>query len=1484
MGFAPEAVQSDHELERRSTESASAKEAAGNAFTPFHAGVLSAFGTDGSDGSSQRIVTSPIMRHAASGEIRVLALRRAQQGIGNHNTQHLVSRLQRSPVIQRECSCGGTCEACQEKGASPIEESEETGVVQRHAAGGTGSEATVSADVIPADSPGRPLDHGTRSFMESRFGTDFSDVRVHTDTRAADSADALAANAYTTGRDIYFAAGKYTPTSQEGQHLLAHELTHTIQQESSASQVASSRAGGGVLVGGANDWLETEAEHTANTVVHTGTEVGKPSTGSATAVRRDLKSTAAAIWDATGGRVASAAGAIWDEAKETAAAFVDRMFPGLLPLLRNAGNYLFEKITSGMDKMFSGIASRVQKQGVVGAITGFLGEIAGSLGKSLGQLVTGSCHSMVEAASTLIHFIKAIGGEAFAELSKIAKDVGDFFSEIWHDYGAPALDAIKEVAGEAWGWIKEKAQWLWDRLLPIRQGFAKIWGWIKKEFNLAKEETAGLLEWLYDKAKEQWMKIRDKIAPVLGPLKLVAGALLLLSPLGPIILIVKGAPYLWQALQWIWTNGIKPASEKLRAEFREHILPHILDGIAWITGKLDEASAFLCGQASAISTGLRSLEEGLGGIPFLGLAARIVGFAAGFFENLAAKGKCKFSDVIGEVKAVLHRVQEFLKPVLEALRQAALIATYGPWAILDDGVWKSINQFVAFVKRTPCLREIAGLLHVDGAMAKITEIRATLKDIVEVLSNQAKFEAAIHKALDGLLALIPGKVEGVLAVFQGLDGRHLDILLKRYIAPKLADTVSKAPKILIDMAWSLVWPWPGVIQQYHDIEKQVDKLKTSLWDFEFSKAMDAGLAIWRGVNGIIGLLYGWFFLAAVLIGAVFGAPQAGAAVAYEVGEALLVSTLIAEGLSIEKAKLNLMSPTRLAKPEKDREEEDKEDYETVSGGLMNLAIMGALAVLGEIAVDFAKAVFAEIKGLFLPEGVEPPKVDVPTKAGEGGKVAEPTTKPGELPEGAEPAKPTAEEHVAAQQPAADNHTVKVTDEGECLVCTECKALTEAVKDELAGKEVPPEEMAALEQKADAVKDIKDPAAKAKAGAEVQAEAKKLADEAQAPKEPSNRPAQDATAGPVEGVDPKRAEMQKELSDLEAKKGDAETRYNELLKKAEQETARAAELRKRGAIEKNPDLLKEARSAEDAAAQARNDAEAAKKEAIDTHLEAKRKAAQLNTELRSKIPCFGIGTPVWTPNGPRNIEQLCVGELVLAYDFEKRTTIQRKVLEIYKNRTMRFYELKVSGVQILATGLHRFWVESERDWIEARNLHRGMELRTACGNSVPLDQIVVQEIDRAATFNLHVAESPTYFVGPGVLVHNEGAPAYDFGNLRIYEGVNPKFPDKVYIGQTNDLSRRQGEHQAEAAEKLSDPNLTPEEREFWEFKKDMVLKERVSGLNSDQANYLEQKNIDIETEAGKNVMNRREQVSRKNMADLEQRIKADPKVQEAGLCQ
>jgi Domain of unknown function (DUF4157) len=107
--------------------------------------------------------------------------------------------------------------------------------------GTTVARATESG--IPAEAPpivdevlskaGRPLDPDVRAFMEPRFGHDFSRVHVHAGAQAAESARAIDAVAYTVGPDIVFDKGEYRPDTSDGRRLLAHELTHVIQQGAS---------------------------------------------------------------------------------------------------------------------------------------------------------------------------------------------------------------------------------------------------------------------------------------------------------------------------------------------------------------------------------------------------------------------------------------------------------------------------------------------------------------------------------------------------------------------------------------------------------------------------------------------------------------------------------------------------------------------------------------------------------------------------------------------------------------------------------------------------------------------------------------------------------------------------------------------------------------------------------------------------------------------------------------------------------------------------------------------------------------------------------------------------------------------------------------------------------------------------------------------------------------------------------------------------
>ncbi|MDD5611897.1 MAG: DUF4157 domain-containing protein, partial [Gallionella sp.] len=116
-------------------------------------------------------------------------------------------------------------------GVPPAARSSRTPVIARAAlAGGQPASRPVAAAIAAGSASGRVLPAEIRQFMEPRFNADFSRVRIHTGEQAARLSSAVSAQAFTTGGHIYFGAGRFQPDSSEGRQLIAHELTHTIQQ------------------------------------------------------------------------------------------------------------------------------------------------------------------------------------------------------------------------------------------------------------------------------------------------------------------------------------------------------------------------------------------------------------------------------------------------------------------------------------------------------------------------------------------------------------------------------------------------------------------------------------------------------------------------------------------------------------------------------------------------------------------------------------------------------------------------------------------------------------------------------------------------------------------------------------------------------------------------------------------------------------------------------------------------------------------------------------------------------------------------------------------------------------------------------------------------------------------------------------------------------------------------------------------------------
>ncbi|GAB4107755.1 hypothetical protein GCM10028791_02020 [Echinicola sediminis] len=167
-----------------------------------------------------------------------------------------ISRVQKQEMaeeepVQAKCAECEKEESLQQKPAEeeePLQKQEEEEQVQSK----TGTSAMPPQETGSIEGPlsqskgsGTMMDKTSKQEMENGFGADFSKVRIHTDARAHEMSDRIGAQAFTHGNDIYFNSGKYQPESLKGRHLLAHELTHTIQQKGAVQKKLQKKIGDG---------------------------------------------------------------------------------------------------------------------------------------------------------------------------------------------------------------------------------------------------------------------------------------------------------------------------------------------------------------------------------------------------------------------------------------------------------------------------------------------------------------------------------------------------------------------------------------------------------------------------------------------------------------------------------------------------------------------------------------------------------------------------------------------------------------------------------------------------------------------------------------------------------------------------------------------------------------------------------------------------------------------------------------------------------------------------------------------------------------------------------------------------------------------------------------------------------------------------------------------------------------------------------------
>lgn len=552
----------------------------------------------------------------------------------------------------------------------------------------------------------------------------------------------------------------------------------------------------------------------------------------------------------------------------------------------------------------------------------------------------------------------------------------------------------------------------------------------------------------------------------------------------------------------------------------EGVITGIFDELrSWVKQLIEEAKAavraLIDAARDAIAGFIRDFAEFVEGLVTIALAA---------FPEAAARARAWIEKRVEQATDAVNRAAEGLKNAADAVldavglgldlalstMQQAFVLGLDLLEVLANTPFEAIEllvKIVDWIEEHTHFIEGAQRLMADPDSV-IQEMKATLGEMIAAVP-----EAALS-ALDALAGQLGPKAQ-----------KH-ERGIRKYLVQSLDHLRVTWWDELKKMGWTLLWPWPSVWGDVKDVAVGIPRCLDAVFDLRVSEAVDEYLAMVQKVNSILGAVYGWFFIASVLVGAIIGAffggvgalpgALAGAAFAGEVGEGLVLVVIATEGAIVVKSAADLAIGN-------DRPEEDEQDYQKIAGSTLTIAITGAMMLLGELAADLAKAIWNGAKGLFKSAGAD---AAADTAAG-ASRVGSEGVKGGELPEGEasnapEPAGPEAEvvhgEKVVATEPTADGHSAKVTEEGTCLICSTCEEVAIEFKPELDAD-------VNLKTELDAIVGEADPAVKAKRLAEFEKKLvdarTNLADTATPPEAPTEPPSPEGppeAAGP-QGPDP-----------------------------------------------------------------------------------------------------------------------------------------------------------------------------------------------------------------------------------------------------------------------------------------------------------------------------------------------------------------------------
>jgi hypothetical protein len=558
---------------------------------------------------------------------------------------------------------------------------------------------------ISTKDSGTPLYEPTRRTLESRMGVDLSSVRVHEGAAAQESTAALNARAFTHRGDIWLGRGE----SQDNVHLMAHEVTHVVQQ--------------GAAVRRSPDAPKHDEEE-------------KP------VVRRsllgDIAGAAGAAWDATGGKLVDAAGNAIEMGADFFMKLVQKVAPGIVPIfqgIRAKGivGYLRDKLTGAFNGVFGGLSDG---GGFIAGVIQTFSKLVGSASTILGALAHGDCQPLFDAVSQLGDTLKEMAGAAWDRIKEFFAPIGDFFSNLWKKFGAPVVDFLGDFASEVWEDIKALGRQIWDWTQPVRDALSAAWKWVKDQLGIGDEPEGqdGLLQWVQRKLGEAWDWIKQQLQPVIGPMQALVEKVKAIIPLDAILNLRETVhEWLQHAKDMVLKMRNKQGVTQNQEALRDKILPAIKGAIVSLGGKIADAGTWVAGQIGGIASSVTGFFSSLHSNSILGKLASAIAWVQDKVDSLSQWVQGGVTGLFNSIGKGVARLSEFVEPVLAVLKKivsvVANVVKELPGLVMGP-VWKAIPACIRDPIKDFIINNILSQIPIISTFLKIPEIWDKIKTLV----------------------------------------------------------------------------------------------------------------------------------------------------------------------------------------------------------------------------------------------------------------------------------------------------------------------------------------------------------------------------------------------------------------------------------------------------------------------------------------------------------------------------------------------------------------------------------------------------------------------------------------------------------------------------------------------------------------------------------------------------------------------------------